>query len=295
MPEPVGYSTHGVALIAGRYELIRELGGTEQTLQWEAFDCELERGVLVEFPRQELADFPKGVERFWQQARASARASTVAGDRVLNAGTDPETGRVFIVREWSNREVAASVAHHAPERVFRSLPPWPSNNRRLAVFGVVLVLGLAAVMLRPGVDGWLAWVNAPLGSVSSQFVLGPVPKSPEVGAQPGAAAPTPAEAVAKPVIAVAPTSAARSSTPAPAATPRTTPTAADGVLRRIINTDGRGVALRASPGGDRLPGKGYDEGATVSAFETSGQWTHIRGMDGREGWVLTVTLGPITP
>jgi hypothetical protein len=59
-----------------------------------------------------------------------------------------------------------------------------------------------------------------------------------------------------------------------------------------VNTDGRGVALRAAAGGDRLPGKGYDEGATVQAFEQSGAWTHIRGSDGREGWVLSVTLAP---
>ena len=65
-----------------------------------------------------------------------------------------------------------------------------------------------------------------------------------------------------------------------------------GVQRRVVNTDGRGVALRASPGGDRLPTRGYNEGATVTALETSGEWTHIRGADGREGWVLSVTLGP---
>ena len=51
--------------------------------------------------------------------------------------------------------------------------------------------------------------------------------------------------------------------------------------------------LRAcDAGGDRLPGKGYDEGATVQAFEQSAEWTRIRGTDGREGWVLTVTLAP---
>jgi SH3-like domain-containing protein len=63
-------------------------------------------------------------------------------------------------------------------------------------------------------------------------------------------------------------------------------------LDRAVVIDGRGVALRSSPGGDRLPGKGYDEGATVTAFERSGEWTHIRGGDGREGWVLSVTLAP---
>jgi SH3-like domain-containing protein len=66
----------------------------------------------------------------------------------------------------------------------------------------------------------------------------------------------------------------------------------DGQTRRVVNTDGRGVALRATPGGDRLPAKGYDEGATVQALEQNGEWTRIRGSDGREGWVLTVTLAP---
>ena len=65
-----------------------------------------------------------------------------------------------------------------------------------------------------------------------------------------------------------------------------------GQVRRVVNTDGRGVALRATPGGDRLPAKGYDEGATVQALEQNGEWTRIRGADGREGWVLTVTLAP---
>ena len=52
------------------------------------------------------------------------------------------------------------------------------------------------------------------------------------------------------------------------------------------------MALRASPDGDRLPGKGYDEGAVLTVLERQGAWTHIRGDDGREGWVPTVTLAP---
>ncbi len=60
---------------------------------------------------------------------------------------------------------------------------------------------------------------------------------------------------------------------------------------RVTNTEGQGVALRASPGGDRLPGKGYDDGDVLTVLEQQGEWTHIRGADGRDGWVLTVTLG----
>jgi SH3-like domain-containing protein len=41
-----------------------------------------------------------------------------------------------------------------------------------------------------------------------------------------------------------------------------------------------------------LPGKGYDEGVTVTLLEEQGAWARIRGDDGREGWVLAVTLVP---
>ena len=51
------------------------------------------------------------------------------------------------------------------------------------------------------------------------------------------------------------------------------------------------MALRVSPGGYRLPGKGYDDGDVLTVLEQQGEWTHIRGADGRDGWVLTVTLG----
>jgi len=86
--------------------------------------------------------------------------------------------------------------------------------------------------------------------------------------------------------------AARTAPPATAVpTPAVTATPA-GQARRVVNTDGQGVALRATAGGDRLPGKGYDEGATVQALEQDGAWTRIRGADGREGWVLSVTLAP---
>ncbi|MBV9577701.1 MAG: SH3 domain-containing protein, partial [Chloroflexi bacterium] len=42
--------------------------------------------------------------------------------------------------------------------------------------------------------------------------------------------------------------------------------------------------------GQRLPGRGYDEGATVTVLQRQGEWTQIRGDDGRVGWVLSVTV-----
>jgi hypothetical protein len=148
---------------------------------------------------------------------------------------------------------------------------------RQTLIAVLVVAGLACVLvLRSGVQGWLTWVNEPLGQVNQTFALPP--------------ATTP-----RPAPSVAPTQAPAAATAKPTAapTPRATPTpAAAGVPRRVVNTDGRGVALRGSPGGDRLTGKGYDEGAMVMAFETVGDWTRIKGGDGREGWVLSVTLAP---
>ena len=85
----------GVGLIASRYELVREIGSTAEVLRWEAFDSALERRVLLEFPRQDVGADSASRERFWQGARASARGSTVTGQRVAwwrlwGVGTDYE-------------------------------------------------------------------------------------------------------------------------------------------------------------------------------------------------------------
>jgi len=260
-----------VALIGGRYELVAERGGDQEVVEWEGFDAALERRVRVRLLRQELVDDPQAVERFWTNARPQARGATRTGDRILDGGTDPETGRVYVVREWSADAPAAP--RHAASSSAPARRRWRPG--RPTFVAVLLVAGLACVLvLRSGVQGWLAWVNEPLGQVNRSFALPP--------------ATTP-----RPAPSVAPTQAAAAATAKPTAapTPLATPTP-NGVTRRVVNTDGRGVALRGKPGGDRLPGKGYDAGATVMAFETVGEWTRIKGGDGREGWVLSVTLAP---
>jgi hypothetical protein len=283
MSERTGRSSQTVAVIAGRYELLRERAASDDMLHWEAFDSALDRRVLLEFPREDVAHDRAAEERFWQQARASARTSTVAGGRVLDAGTDPETGRVFVVREWPQDLEQPTAAVRIPERVERHAPRRRLITPRLVTVAGLLALGLLVLFgLRAGAESWLAWVNAPLGEVRQQFSLGPVPTASAPDAQPARPAPTPAPPTA---------TASTGSKPTAAPTMKATSTPVAGVARRIVNTDGRGVALRATPGGDRLPAKGYDEGAVVTAFEQSGEWTHIRGADGREGWVLSVTLG----
>lgn len=108
------------------------------------------------------------------------------------------------------------------------------------------------------------------------------------------AARTAGNTVAASNAATATVTARSAATPAARSTAQAT-AAADSALgnrRRIVNTDGAGVALRSGPDGDRLRGKGYDEGVSVTILERSGPWTHIRGDDGRDGWIPTVTLTP---
>jgi hypothetical protein len=285
-----------VALIAARYEFVRELRVDRETVDWEAFDTALDRPVVVRLLRPELAHDTVAVERFWQEVRAAARRTAAVGDRVLDGGTDPETGRLFVVRELPDAPPSASDGRRfiprEPGVLAQLFSRLQDSPRWLVLSGVAVALTLVAAVIRPGVEGWLAWVNTPLARSDRGLGLAPAVAVPASGAQPGQSTSTPA--AAPPTVAAG----ARSAPPAPTlATPIPTRAAtatpvSTGQSRRIVNTDGRGVALRAAPGADRLPGKGYDEGVTVQALEQSGEWTRIRGSDGREGWVLTVTLAP---
>ena len=282
MADPYGRASGAVALIAGRYELIREVGTQADLVLWEGFDTSLERAVLVQLLRRELLGDDASAERFWSSARSAANSPGSPGERILDAGTDPETGRAFVVREWPQRATHVdrdTLATRLRTRLANPSGRFDVMSRPIALACLLVVAVLGVSALRWAFDGWRAWVNQPPGSVLAAV------QTPLAAAQSGAPAPT-TTASAAAAAAAKPTAAAAPTTPA---TPQATPTP-EGVTRRIANTDGRGVALRDGPGGARLPNKGYDEGATVQAFESSGEWTRIRGSDGREGWVLTVTL-----
>ena len=296
MPGGTGQPSSSVALIAKRYELARELRVGDDTVDWEAFDTALERVVVVELLRPDLAHDSAAAERFWAHARSVARSSPAVGQRVLDAGADPETGQVFVVREWP------AAAASGPRRRLPQEPLEPSllselaarltaNRRWLVVAGLTLTLVVVGVGIKPGVERLLAWVNEPV-QVAPGLGLIRDPRVPATGGQADRNSLTPA-----PGSTAGPAVGRSTPTTQPAATAvptrgATATSLVSGQRRRVVNTDGRGVALRAAPGGDRLPGKGYDEGATVQAFEQRGAWTHIRGSDGREGWVLSVTLAP---
>ena len=291
MPREAGRARTGVALIATRYELVRELRVDAESVFWEAFDAALDRPVVIQLLRPDLAGDPAATERFRQYTRAVARRPARVGERILDGGTDPESGQLFVVREWAARPLGAQgrliglLDRSLPMALLDRLQPHLQLQERprwvvLTALAVALIILGAAI--KPGVERWLAWVNEPAGQVGPGLNLAPAAVVPASGAQPGPGG--------------SPAGAGSGATVEPAATQAPTlaetATPVSGAARKIVNTDGRGVALRGAPGGDRLPGKGYDEGVTVEAFEQNGEWTRIRGSDGREGWVLTVTLAP---
>src|SRR3982750_4822427 len=100
MPGGTGQPASSVAVIAKRYELGRELRVGDDTVDWEAFDTALERVVVVQLLRPDLAHDAAAAERFWAHARSAARSTPAVGERVPDAGADPETGQAFVVREW---------------------------------------------------------------------------------------------------------------------------------------------------------------------------------------------------
>src|ERR1700730_17179584 len=89
-------------LVAARYQLLRELRVESETVDLEAIDTVLDRPVVVQLLRPELVDDTEAIERFWQLARAAARQKAVAGNRVLDAGTDRASGQLFVVRELAS-------------------------------------------------------------------------------------------------------------------------------------------------------------------------------------------------
>jgi hypothetical protein len=292
-------------VLAERYRLVQPVDTSADIQAWAADDLRLERRVRVEVaPAVRGATRDETFDQFWARARAAAQHSAVDGHRVLDAGTDASTGQPFLVREWPDHPPAAvdpTLRLAGPPAYRTPTVQQPSTRRgwrpgRWLVLGAALVVLVGAVSVTgAGLNAWLAWINEPIAQRRSPFnvAFSPSVQVPTSGASAGQATPTPVPPPA--TVAAAPRTAGAAAKPGAAAVTSTTVTptpAAAGGRARIVNTDGQGVALRNAPGGDRLPAKGYDEGASVTVLERSGTWTHIRGDDGRDGWVLSVTVSP---
>ncbi len=290
-------------VLSGRFQLRRNLRIEDAATSWEAFDTTLDRRVLIKLLRADLATDPDAIVQFHRDVRIAARADSSSGAQLLDAGDDPTTHLPFAVFEWLEHAPGADEPPlepdwHAPPRRDRSrvapqaLPDRGRRStgrqsvRRAARGPQSLILLLVLVPVAAGA----------LFTRSFLQLQQPAPVPAALFSLPSSAAAATPVASTIPVSRPAP--AAQAASPVPTATsaaPRSTflpAPASGGERRRIANTDGIGVALRATPGGDKLPGKGYDEGVTVTLLEVQGAWAHIRGDDGREGWVLAVTLVP---
>ena len=78
-------TSHSVALIAARYELVRKLRADTETIDWEAFDTALDRRVVVQLL---LLQDPLAIERFWHEQ---------SGEWTHIRGSDGRAGWVLTV------------------------------------------------------------------------------------------------------------------------------------------------------------------------------------------------------
>ncbi|HEY1294951.1 MAG TPA: SH3 domain-containing protein [Chloroflexota bacterium] len=295
-------------LIADRYQLLREVSRAPDATFWQAADTLLDRHVMLELLRPELAEDAAAVERFRDALRETARGGPSPHGRLLDGGTDSDQQLPFAVFEWDDTHWANADAAEARQPVAtaratappatspspgarppeaspprearpqrrRSASTRPTRSTRsrnwalpILLTVVPLAVGIIAVsrLLAPSGPSFATVFAVPTGTIQ---VGNPVVT------QPSGATSVP---TSRPAAAATPLPSPRPATPTPT-----------GERVQVANTDGIGVALRDGPGGQRLPGKGYDEGVTVTVLERQGEWAHIRGDDGREGWVLAVTV-----
>jgi serine/threonine-protein kinase len=88
----------------GRYEIRREIGRGMMGVVYEAFDPALGRAVALKLIHLAFPVTPEEAEtfeqRFLTEARSAGRLSHPGIVVVHDAGSDPETGRLFIAMEW---------------------------------------------------------------------------------------------------------------------------------------------------------------------------------------------------
>ncbi|MEO8552632.1 MAG: serine/threonine-protein kinase, partial [Kofleriaceae bacterium] len=87
-------------VIAGKYEILRELGRGGMGVVYEARHTATGRRVAVK--EIAIGNDPKLVERFQREARATASIDSRHVPPVLDAGTEPGTGHPFLVMELLN-------------------------------------------------------------------------------------------------------------------------------------------------------------------------------------------------
>lgn len=116
-----------------------------------------------------------------------------------------------------------------------------------------------------------------VAGVAARLVRGHVPGAPTVTV-------VPLPVLEPPVL---PTPSAVPATPTPTAlpVPTATPDSDTGRRLQVAGTGGAGVVLHSAPSRAARVPAGFLEGAGVTLLDRSGEWAHVRGDNGLEGWV----------
>lgn len=167
---------------------------------------------------------------------------------------------------------------------------WTGGAVAVFSIGVGGVLLLGVILVSGLISRVSEWVDEPLSraglSVSSTSAVQRPLSGSKSGQASDQAETLPAlqpVATARPVPTAAPV-------PVVASSPRLGETA--GVVRagagrvRVTGTDGEGVVLRSAPRPEARIPLGFLEGAALTLLEpVAGEWAHVRGDNGQEGWV----------
>ena len=200
-----GYVRHGV-LLAGRYELERQIGAGGAGEVWRAADTELGRAVAVKLLRPEYAADDEALARFRAGARHATQLVYPGIVQVYDHGLTGRPGVPYLVMELVDgpslagvmaagplestrvldlvRQVAAALAEaHAAGLVHGDIKPAnllrdADGTVKIADFGIAYAAGSAALTgtgTLPGTPGYLAPERAaggPASAASDLYSLG---------------------------------------------------------------------------------------------------------------------------
>jgi serine/threonine-protein kinase len=108
------------SVVGGKYSILRELGRGGMATVFAAVNTWTGRPVAIKMLRAEQAQSRVIVERFWREARATAKLRHPNLIDVLDVGVDAKTRQPFIVQEFLNGE---TLEHHTFETPEHRLMP----------------------------------------------------------------------------------------------------------------------------------------------------------------------------
>jgi serine/threonine protein kinase/formylglycine-generating enzyme required for sulfatase activity len=86
--------------LAGKYELVRQLGAGGMGAVYEAINTLTRRRVAIKILHESFASDPNAVQRFMQEAQSASRIDHPNVVDILDLGHDPASGTQFMVQEF---------------------------------------------------------------------------------------------------------------------------------------------------------------------------------------------------